>query len=730
MKSGEKMRQNIKRFGAFLCALSFLLELAVFAVPAAADGPRSPGPDVFVTSTDIKFLVGGTETGSAIQGTFVTINVTIRNAGDMPSTCVTVSFYDGAIFIGMSDLGQELSDLGTGTGFLYCETVWNTTASTIGAHTVKVDVQDFYEDDNLTNNSDTKQFSILPIPKSHCFVSEIALAYDALIGDTVKVTATVKNDGTKEQSDADSVKFHVGTTPLANGVIAYTVPLPADNVTTATAEFIWNTSAMQEGPFFIMTEVASSRVKTESHIINLSLPQPNVYITSVTLDRETILHGESVRITVRLKNNGTRSATDEEVWMLVDNATSPGTNQTISKSIPKGDTEVVVNFDWNSTDSAPGNHTFKIRVPGSGDRNAMKVSANLVVQPRLPNVAMISFVSTPAMVDSGATITLSAVLENTGTADAYNQEVRFYLNSTDSFPLATKKMNVRSGASVLVNATYVPDIGETNVDMNFIAVFGESKLNDTTIVRTIIKPRPDLVVVGVDAPRLMTINQEYPITAVIGNPGRAPAFSFSVRFNLGTELPYVVKGLDLANGQTMTVNWTFKPTIPGSGLRLKVEVDATANVSETDEFNNINETIKDITVRSEPRASIQLNSVTASKKSVQVEKGLTGTVKLTVQLQNKGEKDGTVMLTITEGLVQIVLDNVTVTANNTKEVVYKWNLTGAKTHTAKIVISGSDTGLVTSRILSVDLSEKTPGFEALFVVAAVAVAFILVRRRK
>jgi len=725
------MRQYTKRFGAFLCALAFLLELAVFAVPAAADGPRSPGADVFITSADIKFIAGGVPTGSAIQGTFVTINVTIRNAGDMPSTSVTVSFYDGAIFIGMSQLAEEVTDTISGTGFAYCETAWNTTASTIGNHTIRVDVQDFIEDDNLNNNTATKQFTILPIPKSHCYVSTLALAYDALIGDTVKVTATIKNDGTREQSDPDSVKFHVGTTPLANGVISYAVPLAADNVTTATAEYMWNTSSMQEGPFFIMTEAVSSRVKTDSHIINLTLPQPNVYVSSVTLDRETILHGESVRVSARLKNNGTRSATDDEIWMLVDNATSPGTNQTVTKTVPKGDTEVVVNFDWNSTDAAPGNHTFKIRAPGSGDRNAIRASPTLVVQPRLPNVAMISFVSTPAIVDSGATITLSAVLENTGTADAYNQEVRFYLNSTDTLELATKKMNVRSGTSVLVNATYVPDIGETNVDMNFIAVFGESTLNDSTLVRTTVKPRPDLVVVSVDAPRLMIINQEYLITAVIGNTGRAPTKEdFTVKFNLGTELPYLIKGLSLATGQTLTVNWTFRPSIPGAGLRLKVEVDAMANVSETNEFNNINESIKDIFVRPEPRPSIELNSVTPSKKSVQVETGLTGTVKLTVLLQNKGEKDGTVQLTITEGLVQIVLDNVTVQANNTREVVYKWNLTGAKTHTAKIVISGGDAGLKTSTILSVDLSEKTPGFEALFVVAAVAVAFILVRRRK
>ena len=82
----------------------------------------------------------------------------------------------------------------------------------------------------------------------------------------------------------------------------------------------------------------------------------------------------------------------------------------------------------------------------------------------------------------------------------------------------------------------------------------------------------------------------------------------------------------------------------------------------------------------------------------------------------------------------VLSENVTVPANSTRDYKYKWNITAAGTHTAKVVIEGADAGLISSRITSVDLTEwrewYEPGFELLVVLAVVGFFVILAGRRR
>ncbi|MGQ9582005.1 MAG: CARDB domain-containing protein [Thermoplasmatota archaeon] len=728
------MRNTLKKIGASTCALLFLASLAGASSlgDSGASGDRNPGLDIYVNSEDIVFKVGGSEVSEAVTGTPVTIEVTVHNANtsDTDTMQVNVSLYYDAVVIGWTYITDPIAPGQSAS----CELTWDTTGVDPGDYQVRASVGDEVIGDEETSNNDAyKNFTILPVPKPHVYVDRIELPASALVGDQVIITAYLKNDGTKDitEQDEDSVKFFVGTSPLVNGVIQYPKPLPADNSTEAAVVYTWDTSQMSEGRYIIVVEVASSKFKLESEIIELSLPTPNVYIHSIQLDKTSILEGETVTITATLKNNGTANTTmDEEIWLLVDNATSPTADGVVTKLIPKGGISVVATFTWNSTDATPGNHTFTIKVPASSDPKATMVSPPLEVRPRLPEIELVSFEASPATVKSGEPILLSAVLTNTGTADAYNEELRFYLGSNETYPLAIKKVNIRVGTEVRVNHTYTPEIGENDTTMKFLVEYKTFLLDDSVLVKSTVPLRPDLVVESVDVTRLMVVNSEYTATAVIANRGRAPAYNFTVKFNLGAELPYLVKNLDLANGDTLTVNWTLKPTIPGTALRLKVEVDATGVVVESDEFNNINEDIKDITVGPEPRASIDIQSVVVSKKSLEVTKGEKGSVRVTITLSNTGEKAGTVLLTIKEGLVQLFRDNVTVPANSTKDVTYKWNITGAKTHTARISIEGPDVGLKTSQTTYVELKEKAPGFEALVLIAAIAFAALVLRRRK
>jgi len=186
----------------------------------------------------------------------------------------------------------------------------------------------------------------------------------------------------------------------------------------------------------------------------------------------------------------------------------------------------------------------------------------------------------------------------------------------------------------------------------------------------------------------------------------------------------------------MTVNYTVRPSMTGQNLRFKVEVNAEHSLTavESDEFNNVFESIQDIVVKPQPKAQIELQSAEPGRKSFKVKTGEKAGVSLTVTLKNSGEKDGMVFLTLKEGLVVVLSENVTVPANSTRDYKYKWNITAAGTHTAKVIIEGADAGLITSRITSVDLTEERlwyePGFEVLVVAAVVGFVVILAGRKR
>ena len=726
------MRHTLTKVGAFLCAVAFFSTGLVLGDGA---GPRNPGADIGVSPADVVFKVDGFPVTQAIIGSAVAVNVTVRNGGNIASQNVSyMVVYDSNQFIAQGNLPAQVD----AAGMASFEVVWDTTKGNLqpGDHVVNVTVTETVSgDDNPNNNLASTTLTLLPVPKAYVYVDEIVLPANAMVGDNVKITAKLKNKGTKDQTDpADGVKFYLGTTLLTKDPITYTVPLYADNVTSVSVDYTWTTTTA--GRYAIIVEVVSSGFKMISHDINLTQPVENVYVSRVDVDKTVIDQDDTITVSARLKNNGTKTAGETEIWLLLDSASSPSSaNYSAFKSnIPKGDIEVSVSFIWNSSEAPPGNHTFTVRVLGSSDVYASRTSSVVTVKPKVPRMAMTSFKVVPEVVNSGQTATLTAVLENSGAADAYNLELTYFQGSTDSYPLGLKKVNVKKGTSVMVNFTYYAETGENDTAVNFFARYEDTLLNDTLLIKTTVPLKPDLQVTSASFPTLMVKDQEYQVTAVIANTGKADAPNFTVKLNLGADLPYLAKDISLRMGQTVTVNWTLKPTVAGTGLKLRVEVDAFRNVTEIDEFNNVYESGPDITVKAESLAFIEIQSVTTSAKSYSTTTGTPAKVKLTVTLLNKGAKDGKVMLTVKEGPTTVASYNVSVAANQTSTVTYQWNVTGTKTHTAKVELSGTDSGLVTSRIISVELTENPaflPGFELVAVAAAVsAMALVAARKRK
>jgi MYXO-CTERM domain-containing protein len=142
----------------------------------------------------------------------------------------------------------------------------------------------------------------------------------------------------------------------------------------------------------------------------------------------------------------------------------------------------------------------------------------------------------------------------------------------------------------------------------------------------------------------------------------------------------------------------------------------------------IGDSMKNVTVTVLTKASIAITDMKASKTSLKdQEKDSTQKVTLTVMLSNTGQSPGTALLVVKEKDKVLFSENVTLDGGKNTTKTVTWSVKGAGKHTATATISGAGTGAKTS---VVDLSYKSPGYEAVALLAAVGVAALLVVRRR
>jgi hypothetical protein len=145
-----------------LCAVSLLSGFLTPAIPTCRADPATPVPDLYVTPDDFLFLSGGVvATCTTVQGDFVSIIVTVHNAG--PGYCppANASFFCDSTFLCITPVTPNINrdQVKYGASFL-----WDTTLVDIGNHTIRIDVNSSIGDTNLTNNSAEAKFNVMARP--------------------------------------------------------------------------------------------------------------------------------------------------------------------------------------------------------------------------------------------------------------------------------------------------------------------------------------------------------------------------------------------------------------------------------------------------------------------------------------------------------------------------------------------------------------------------------------
>jgi hypothetical protein len=212
------------------------------------------------------------------QGQNVTMTVDVKNNGTLPET-FSVQVTNDTIVIGTQMVTALASGASTTLTF-----VWNTSAATIGAHTITATATGVSSDANPANDAASKTVTV--VSPRDVAVTGLSVSDDhPKQGQNVTMTVDVKNNGTLPETFSVQVTndtIVIGTqmvTALASGA-------------STTLTFVWNTSAATIGAHTItatatgVSSDANPANDAASKTVTVVFPSPTGSSTDLNGDRE------------------------------------------------------------------------------------------------------------------------------------------------------------------------------------------------------------------------------------------------------------------------------------------------------------------------------------------------------------------------------------------------------------------------------------------------------------
>ncbi|MCC6167020.1 MAG: S8 family serine peptidase [Caldilineaceae bacterium] len=592
-------------------------------------------PNLVVQSGNIGFLPP-----NPVQGEAVTLTVTILNQGSSPAHDVLVQFVDttggGAEPI---DAKQTIPTIAAG-GSAAAQVIYDTTGKA-GERRIRV-VADPHMVIPETSESDNEAVGVLRVagaPLPNLVVRPDTIGFSSANpapGEPVTVTATILNNGNAEAANV-VVQFvdatDNGAIPIAANQVISSIP-PGG---AAVAQIVYPTEG-RFGDHKVQVIVDPNNLVVESDendnraMATLTVQKPaaaNLVIRSAQIGFDPPEAGTEGTVTVfaTVLNDGDAPAGQVLVQFLdvTDGGSTPiGEMQTLPGIAPGGSGVVQVDY------AVPPGGDRKIQVvvdpnntiPESSEsdnsatatlKRSASSQANLVI-----TAGNISF--SPATPTAGDTVTIRAVILNSGAADAQDIVVQFS-DATDSssLPIGPHQViaSIPAGSSAEVQVTYTTQgkAGSRTIAVavdpnNFIPESRETDNSAKAELEVMATAMPNLVVVGGNinlSPPAPTQGEPATIRAVILNHGALEARDVVVQF------------MDVTTGGTQPIGTpqTIARILPGSGATVQVayntsgkqgertiQVTADPNnfIVESDETDN--RAVKSFTLGAPPAANL------------------------------------------------------------------------------------------------------------------------------
>jgi len=341
---------------------------------------------------------------TAVVGTEITIETTLKNLARQNATC-TVSFYYDNTWI----TNQTVEDIPGSRGTKSLSVTWDTGGVPAGTHIIKAEVPPLEGEFVVSDNIRTEEVTLEQAVHDIAITDLTADPTTVLRGRTVNINVTIKNQGNMDETVSASVSYDTTPIETKTGVVI----LAGES---KTLNFTWNTLAnIALKTYTIKAEVPQIPGETDTtdntKTTEVTVKIHDIAVVSVTASKTEVVVGGSVVVTVIVKNQGNFTESFSVTAKYNDN-----TIGTINVNDLAEGGRKTLNFPWSTTGVSPGTYKIKASVSTVTDEDDItnNIQEDGTVKVKLIMLgSAITISATPNTVTVGAEVTISGSINLT-----------------------------------------------------------------------------------------------------------------------------------------------------------------------------------------------------------------------------------------------------------------------------------------------------------------------------
>lgn len=400
---------------------------------------------------------------TVLEGEVVDVEVVVKNIGNQNVNDAIPIFLEDRT--SGSTLGTENIEEGLAMGdSSKINFSWNTGGNTIELH--EVTAAHNFQDENPANNVRSKMVMVAEAPIPDIAIVAMEMPSEAIQGEDVEVSVTLRNVGQKEVEKNFKVMLTDKTENLEIAVKTITGGLAVGNSVVVT--FVWDTQGAGIGTHNLKShhdfedENTSNDSRTSEIMIN-EVPVTDIALTEFN-GPESVIQGETVSLSLRIENLGNQDVNSEIKVTLSDQTDG---KDIATKSITKGLLEgnaTSLDFTWKVGNASIGNHRLSVTHNLSDDDN-INNSAELTVfvdEPPFIDLALLSM-SVASSATQGDQVAVSVRIENRGNRDVTQDVTVNLTDDTDQNVIRTWVLTggLQEGETAVLNHNW--DTGTASV---------------------------------------------------------------------------------------------------------------------------------------------------------------------------------------------------------------------------------------------------------------------------
>lgn len=564
-------------------------------------------------------VTGITATPASVNdGDRVALSIYIKNDSNLATPAGVLRVYDGDPASGGTAIGPDIvvPVIAPGVSFTFSP-LWDS-LNKAGNHTLYavVDPNNTQTEMSELDNKASVNVTVLSAPAGidlAIATPDITLipAQPARLPSTLGIAATVRNIG---MSDALGVHVLLLTGPAGNQTIVADTVVDILNRSSVAVNFSYllttpgtTNFTVQVDPSNLITETNKANNTATASVSTAASVDLAVGNADISVDKNPALVGDDVTFKVTLHNNGTVDAPAAAVVYTVTDGNTTQTLLTNTVQLAAGQSTVQT-VPWRVNLTGTVNFSAQLDpaalIPEADKTNntgTLSLSTGVANGPNLVvTYKEFSFAPVPGL--EGHDVVLSAIVRNTGSTNASNIPVSFYLGDPStgtvigSATIATLAPNASS--TVTTTWTAVPNPGDKLLFVvvdpaNTITEFSKTD-NSAFNVLTVLS-LPDLAVASGDVqftPGFPRAGDTLTITAHVSNLGDQPAANVAVRaFDGDPAAGGAQIGGDqiiptIAGHSASAVNFNLSLTATSTTRPIVIQVDPANQILERNKTNN------------------------------------------------------------------------------------------------------------------------------------------------